>query len=167
MIGKDFILAGNAIFTVREGDEHLTYRIKKPTHEKGRKLSLSERNNKPYFIGKLVGPDNTSDYRYLGVLNENTFEVNLTGKSMYTKSSKAVQVLELALGAIRENDMSILSPNMEILAPKYCGRCARLLTVPESIENGIGPECFTKMGGVFAKELGLDFNSLVKEASGK
>jgi hypothetical protein len=28
-----------------------------------------------------------------------------------------------------------------------CGKCGRLLTVPESVETGIGPECAKRMGG--------------------
>lgn len=164
MIGKDFVTAGSAIFTVKVKDEHFTYRINKPMFDKGRRLKESERANKPYFIGKLAGPDNHSDYRYLGIFNPTTFTVEITARSCYTASSVAVIVLEKALAAILVGDASALPEGWEILPPTHCGRCGRLLTVPESIENGIGPECFAKMGGALAVHLGLDFNKLVDEA---
>jgi hypothetical protein len=164
MIGKDFVTAGNAIFTVQVNEEHFTYRINKPLFEKGRRLKDVERINKPYFIGKLAGPDNHSDYRYLGIFHHEDFSVEITAKSRYTKSSIAVKVLEVALASIFVGDASILPSDYRILPPTHCGRCGRLLTVPESIDNGIGPECFTKMGGSLAVHLGLDFNELVANA---
>jgi hypothetical protein len=164
MIGKDFVTAGNAIFTVQVNDEHFTYRINKPMFERGRRLKDSERANKPYFIGKLAGPDNHNDYKYLGVFNPTDFTVNITPKSLYSKTSKAVIVLEKALAALLLGDESALPEGWHILPPTHCGRCGRLLTVPESIENGIGPECFAKMGGSLAVYLGLDFNELVSSA---
>lgn len=166
MISKDFLLAGNAIFTVKVNETHFTYQIKLPYMEKGRRLTEAERRTKPYFVGKLTGPDNTSNYTYLGILNPTNLTVELRGRTRYTKSSEAVKVLEFALDAIVIGDSTVLPKGWEILPPTRCGRCGRLLTVPESIELGIGPECFGKMGGTFAQALGLDFNALVKEAIG-
>src|ERR1019366_4832357 len=35
----------------------------------------------------------------------------------------------------------LLPANLEVWHEGKCGRCGRKLTVPESIERGIGPEC--------------------------
>jgi hypothetical protein len=34
----------------------------------------------------------------------------------------------------------------EVYHEGRCGRCNRKLTVPESIETGLGPECASKLG---------------------
>lgn len=38
-------------------------------------------------------------------------------------------------------------PLVEIIESDHCGRCGRELTDPESIRDGIGPECYNKITG--------------------
>jgi hypothetical protein len=40
-----------------------------------------------------------------------------------------------------------LHPELVVRHEGKCGRCGRTLTVPESIDRGIGPECAGKIGG--------------------
>jgi len=40
---------------------------------------------------------------------------------------------------------NVMPPQMDVHHEGRCGRCNRKLTVPESIENGLGPECAGKM----------------------
>jgi predicted metal-dependent hydrolase len=40
-----------------------------------------------------------------------------------------------------------LCPGFNVHHEGKCGRCGRLLTVPSSIESGIGPECSKIMRG--------------------
>jgi hypothetical protein len=166
VINKEFVLAGNAIFTVLlSNEEHYTFRVSRPTKDRnGRKLSVKEYEAKPYFIGKLAGPNNLNDYRYLGVLELETFSIKFTAKSNYTLKSDAAVVLQRAFdllsGKCELNQTNII----DIYHAGHCGRCGRLLTVPSSIESGIGPECAEIMGGASAmKELGIDMKDFMRE----
>jgi hypothetical protein len=38
-----------------------------------------------------------------------------------------------------------LHPQLIVHHENHCGRCGRTLTVPESVERGIGPDCLAKM----------------------
>jgi hypothetical protein len=54
---------------------------------------------------------------------------------------KADAMVTIAFGwAWRHPD----SDKLEVWHEGRCGRCGRRLTVPESIESGLGPECATK-----------------------
>lgn len=128
-VTKEFVLAGKATFTVSNGKgDHYTFRVVK-----------KEFNDRPIWFGQLLtGPDNTSDYTYIGVVSED-LKVRLTRKSKYTEESTPVKVLDWTLLHIF---MQLPFPNgYKVQHEGRCGRCGRVLTVPESIESGIGPEC--------------------------
>ena len=60
----DFILAGNATFTVKNNDTNnrYTFRIRQPEEDS------------PHFVQVLVGPLNTRDYAFLGtIFNKQTY----------------------------------------------------------------------------------------------
>ena len=66
---KSFILAGNAVFTLRSVKTGTRYTY-----------VVSKDDEKPlWFVGCLTGPDNTSDYTYLGGIRGGRF--SLTAKS--------------------------------------------------------------------------------------
>lgn len=135
MVTRDFVMAGKAIFTVSNGDERYTYRVT-------RKESTNPRfPNDTFFIGYLAGSDNTSSYSYLGVVTE-AGEVKLTKASKAAADSKVAKVAAWALRQVWSQ--AALPAGYEIMHAGRCGRCGRLLTVPESIETGLGPECITK-----------------------
>lgn len=129
---KKFFEGGRALFTVsnNKGD-HYTFRITKPKRD--------EKGNPPYFISMLTGPDNTSDYNYLGLYIPQYNNVKLTSKSKFTAESTPVKVLNWAFKMVAEGRE--LPPGYSILHEGKCCRCGRTLTTPESINNGIGPEC--------------------------
>lgn len=133
MISREFILAGRAIFTVakeagiisRSGSsaaEHYTFRICK--------------GNQIWFADFLSGPDNTRSYLKLCRVSQEGICTIPTGPK------KTMLTLQWALRKIwnQENPPTGYS----ILHAGRCGRCGRLLTTPESIEAGIGPECQKK-----------------------
>ena len=142
MLSRSFITAGKAIFTVEVpadfadsyGKPHYTYRVKlKPA-----------KDNYPdmYFVGALTGPDNNRDYSYLGILDPNTGKVRTTGKSKFQADSFTVRLLNRVLARVWANDCgSIEDAGFNLHHEGKCGRCGRRLTVPESIETGLGPEC--------------------------
>ena len=134
MLTKDFVLAGRAVFTVSNavGDRY-TFKV---THKDGAKGSV-------WFVSLLTGPDNETDYTYMGILDAWSAEVVLTKASRYTRSSKAVKVLQWACKMVWSERS--LPAGYKIQHEGCCGRCGRALTVPESIESGFGPECVKKV----------------------
>ena len=129
---RTFITAGRATFTLQgRGARCYTY-----------KVTRSE-DGGAYFVSLLTGPDNTADYTYMGLLDVDTGRVRLTAKSTYTPASTPVIALRWALPILWRGDE--LPTPARLLHIGRCGRCGRALTVPSSINAGIGPECATKL----------------------
>jgi hypothetical protein len=133
---KTFILAGDATFTVTSLQSGTRYTYK---------VSLSE-DKRRYFVSVLTGPDNWSNYKYFGCINPNT------GAFSWAKpeSAKVAPDAPSAKG-FEWFWRHLNAPVSKIAAVKVshegkCCRCGRKLTVPESIESGIGPECAAQMG---------------------
>lgn len=148
MISKDYITAGNAAFTIelpaRIAVEwgtpyHYTYRVR---HKRG-----SGQYGDTWFVSLLTGPDNEHSYTYIGVLHVKHGQVVLTKASKLTKDSPPVVLLNKVLARVWTDEGHIIEQHgFAVHHEGRCGRCGRLLTVPESIESGIGPECARKMG---------------------
>jgi len=127
-----FVFAGNSTFTVRseKTGTRFTFKVRQPKPET------------PHFVSLLSGPDNENDFCFLGsVFRDGTFRRSVKSHVGETAPSMiaAKWVCErLAKGAELKG--------CEIWHEGRCGRCGRKLTVPESIESGIGPECASKLG---------------------
>ena len=132
MISTEFLLAGNATFTVSnpEGD-HYTYKVKKTKNK-------NIHGKYSFFISILTGPDY---YTYLGMVLE-TCEVTLTKKSKYKADTRAFKVANWAVQHVMANVP--LPEGYEIEHAGKCGKCNRKLTTPESIRSGLGPICRRK-----------------------
>lgn len=142
-VGKDFLLAGNATFTIQDprGD-HRTFRVRaaKPHPVYG----------ETFFVSLLTGPDNESDYTYLGKLDPFTGQVVPTAKSGWAEADPPahVVVLNRVLARVWSMDHAAFErAGWKLLHRGRCGRCGRMLTVPSSIETGIGPECVKHLKG--------------------
>lgn len=144
-----FMLAGNATFTLRSVKTGVRYTYKvtavpAQTPEDVRKWG------KKYFVALLTGPDNQGDFTYLGMLQGQRFR--LTAKSKMRQDSAPVKAFDWTLrqllfeGTQRPNPGYGLPPQLEFWHEGRCGVCNRPLTVPESIESGIGPVCAEKGG---------------------
>jgi hypothetical protein len=129
---EKFILAGRATFTIvsLKTSTRFTYRVK-----------VCENDASLHFVQVLTGPDNTADYRYLGIIRRGVF--------FHTKKSSIAPTAPCAVAfawfwrnTVSRADIGGLA---EIHHEGRCGRCGRLLTVPESIQSGFGPECATKI----------------------
>lgn len=136
-IAREFILAGKATFTVSNltGD-HYTYRV----------VELPARGSytqPAYAAFVLTGPDNESDYTYVGLVDPASGRVHLTAKSRFTSQCRAYRVLAWALSAIWSG--RDIPPGYAIQHAGRCGRCGRFLTESESLTTGLGPECRRKM----------------------
>lgn len=126
---KRFLFAGNATFTIvsKKTEERFTFRIR--ASEKPRL----------FFVDQMVGPSNESDFRFIGTSNaEGSFYVWKKLKEQDTPAIKALRWFLPLVGA------GHLPSTVELWHEGRCGRCGRRLTVPSSIETGLGPECAGK-----------------------
>lgn len=128
---REFILAGNATITLVSGKTgvRFTYKV------------IKAKTGVAWFVSYLMGPDNVGDYTYLGLI-QSDITFRLTKKSAAGESSTVYRAFQymwqrLLYGAVADD--------IEIWHEGRCGRCGRKLTVPESIERGIGPECAGKV----------------------
>jgi hypothetical protein len=144
---RQFMLAGNAIFTLsndRTGNR-FTYRVQ-PAY----------RNNESWGgntwrVQVLAGPDNLSDYRYLGLLRQ--FESGAltlyaaAGRRQMDLSVKADPAQAFVWLLRVANGLTTMPEHVQFRHAGRCGRCGRLLTTPESIESGLGPVCAKRATG--------------------
>lgn len=132
-----YTLAGNATVTLvsRATGARFTYKVR-----------MAPRGG-TWFVKVLAGPSNESDFRYIGFIRDGRF-IHGAGKCFATKDAPSV----IAFGWFAR---SILFPRqgrspktdqLEVWHEGACGRCGRKLTVPESIQTGLGPECANKSG---------------------
>ena len=136
---KRFVLAGKAIFTLQGKDSRYTFKVSKAEPKPG-----SQYTQPAYFVSLLTGPDNLSDYTYGGLLNVQTGQVRITRASKYTLDSTPIKAFNWAIGRIWRG-LPIDPATFYHIG--RCARCGRALTVPSSIESGLGPECAGKLDG--------------------
>lgn len=131
---KTFALAGNATLTLESLNTgaHFTYKVRQAKDKE-----TGEPTPGVFFVSLLNGQDNESDYMYLGLIRNGSF--GLTKGSRAGKEAASVRAFEFFFRSIT------LHPQLVVRHEGRCGRCGRTLTVPESIDAGIGPECATKM----------------------
>ena len=132
-----FMFAGKARLTLRSKRTGVryTYRVRLPRGER--------RPSTPFFVSVLTGNDNESHFEYIGLYRGIDFQLGV--KSRLTHDAPSVKAWrwfnrEVVVGDGMPHDL-------EVWHEGRCGRCGRALTVPESIERGIGPECWQIMGG--------------------
>jgi hypothetical protein len=154
-ITKDFVLGGRAIFTVSNPTgERYTFKVTRKDPEEGSRYTTPT-----FFVSLLTGADNESDYTYMGILSWATGEVKLTRASRYTDKTTAVLVVRWAMAKLWQ--AQALPAGYAVHHEGRCGRCGRLLTVPESIVSGFGPDCSERMGLVAGwPKLPVDANGM-------
>lgn len=129
-----FVEAGNARVTLssKKTGARYTYRV-----------SASGSGSRPvFFVSLLTGPDNGADFQYLGIVDRRAFR--LTARSRLPADSKPVAAFRFFCDSVLAAGK--VPPALEVRHEGRCGRCARALTVPESIDRGIGPDCWEQMG---------------------
>jgi hypothetical protein len=129
-----FALAGNAIFTVRseKTQNRFTFKIEK-----------SDGNGPAsHFVSVLTGPQNTTDYTFVGSVFDGQRYFHGKRSRISPNAASAVAAKWVCEKVLAGTEMK----GVEVWHEGRCGRCARPLTTPESIQLGIGPECAKKMG---------------------
>jgi hypothetical protein len=125
-----FIKAGKAKVTIvsKKTGTRFTFKVKAPEEGAIR------------FVSVLNGPDNWENYQYIGfIAADGQFVAGRKGHPD-APSFKAFHWVWHKLEAGR------LPDSVEVWHEGRCGRCGRLLTVPESIASGFGPECAAALG---------------------
>lgn len=129
-----YLLAGRAVFTVRNTTTGNRFTFKVTLAEK-----RQESDPPTWFVAVLSGPDNTTSYRYLGLIRDGAYRPNFAKTAADAPSQKAAYwLMSRVLTGID------LPTGVEMRHSGRCGRCGRLLTDPESITRGLGPECASK-----------------------
>jgi hypothetical protein len=135
MDAKRYILAGRATITLRSArtGARFTYRINKA--EEG----------DTYFVGLLTGPNNFEDYKYLGRISREVFWLGrkVPRPGDIARDAPSAKAFDWSW---RQLVRGVLPDALEVWHTGQCGRCGRMLTVPESIASGFGPECVNKIG---------------------
>jgi uncharacterized protein DUF6011 len=134
---RAYTLAGNATITLEslKTGAHFTFKVRAP------KLEIGETRPEPIrFVSVLNGTDNETSYIYLGLIGKDG-QFRLTKNSKAGADAPSVKAFSYFWNA-RE-----LPAQLVVRHNGHCGRCGRTLTVPESIDAGIGPECASKIGG--------------------
>ena len=134
MIGKldlesvdKLLLAGNATFTMvsKVSNKRLTLKIQK----------VKDKEN--FFFVKAKSGHN---FAYLGAIGGGKFF--LTKASKFSKDSEFFKAMDWLVNKM--NLRNLPEAQVEIWHEGKCCRCGKTLTVPASIQMGIGPECVKK-----------------------
>jgi len=123
---KSFALAGRARLTFRSVKTGTRFTFK-----------VTAKEGKPAFVALMTGSDNESDFEYLGcIYDAKTFAHGR--KSRIAPDAPSAKAFAWVWAQIQKG---ALPESLEVWHEGRCGRCGRVLTVPESIETGLGPEC--------------------------
>jgi len=128
---RRFATAGRARFTLvsEKTGARFTYQVRAKKGDDGKPTDF-------FFVSVLTGANNEGDYTYLGCLSGDRF--------IHDKR------LRIGAGAPSRQAFAWFWDRVrhaqelrqcECWHEGRCGRCGRVLTVPESIESGLGPVC--------------------------
>ena len=125
-----FLLAGHARVTLRslKTGTHYSYKVHRPV------------DSFVHFVSVLDGPDNTSDYSYIGFIRRGKEYVWGGRNSKKGDDAPSNQAFAWAFRKLVEGE---ISPKLQVWHEGRCGRCGRVLTNPQSILTGLGPVCAT------------------------
>jgi hypothetical protein len=151
---RAFLLGGHAVLTLvsKKTGTRFTYRVSEAPVTSGR---FAERQSAPrtFFVSVLTGPENTSDYAYIGLLKPDTSEECTGPATRFFRTAKSrvkddsapsFMAFRYLVRALFFSTLDALLAELEVWHQGSCGKCGRPLTVPESIASGIGPVCASK-----------------------
>lgn len=144
---RRYILGGNATFTLRSltTGRRFTYKVKSARLDEDRNWSTNNQNRDRFFVSLLTGPDNSSDFEYIGLLDRHAdghYVFRHTAKSRAKPGSQSFDAFSYCWNAIESGCR--WPRRVEFFHEGSCCVCGRKLTTPESVASGIGPECANK-----------------------
>lgn len=124
-----FLLAGNAhtTFVSHKTGARFTFHVEK-------NATPATVNAPSHFVSVLTGTDT---YTYLGCIYREKFYVH-GRRSMISQSAPSALAFAWVWGRLQKGRVP---ETCDVWHEGRCGRCGRRLTVPSSIESGLGPEC--------------------------
>lgn len=139
-----FFIGGNATFTVEPSAEfiaahpdcrpHYTFKVR---HKEANGFYAEK-----WYVNLLTGPDNQADFTYIGMLDTHDGRVKLTTASKLGEDALPVRIVRRVFACFWKGEQGkIAAAGWKIMHEGRCCRCGRALTVPSSVEAGIGPEC--------------------------
>jgi hypothetical protein len=122
-----FIFAGKSIVTFlnTKTNNRFTFKVK------------VAKDSNLFFVSVLTSPD---VYTYIGTCVEGNFKWGK--KSVISKDAQSVKVFEYVINKLKSDN---LPDFIEVWHEGFCGKCGKRLTVPQSIETGLGPDCIKKL----------------------
>ncbi len=141
---QEFLFAGNAIITLKSlrTDVRFTYKVRAKKEDAARVAAgTMPELEAVHFVNLLRGPDNTADFTYMGVLRRPGRFFHTAASGKVSRAAPSYKALLWALDAMRCRREGVLGRSLEVWHEGRCGRCGRLLTVPDSVRVGLGPEC--------------------------
>jgi hypothetical protein len=140
-----FVLAGDFTFTLRNTrtGNRFTYQVSRALIPDPSNPNAKIPDPKNFFwVAVLSGPDNTANYTPLGRLLNGGHDFVRNKNSRIGEDAPSCKAFVWFLKEIRSGKP--LPDFIEVWNSCRCCKCGRKLTVPESIEAGIGPECASK-----------------------
>lgn len=136
---REFVLAGNARLTLvsKRTGTRFTFKIRKPEAKS------------PHFVSLLTQPDNEHGYTFFASIFERR-ELRHGMRAKIEHDAPGPAAFRWFWKHLCEQNE--LHPQLEVWHEGRCGRCGRPLTVPESIANGLGPECIKRVGRSHSQE---------------
>ena len=129
-----FLLGGKATFTLLSQNTGVRFTYK---------VAVAKDNEDRFFVSLLDGPDNWSNYAYIGLMNRDG-SFRRTPKSGVTEDAPSFKAISWFLRHIFGG--TDMPKGDEFWHEGKCGACGRKLTVPASIQSGLGPVCAERLG---------------------
>jgi hypothetical protein len=122
-----FMFSGKSIFTFvnSKTGNRFTFKIKQA------------KDSNMFFISVLTNPE---QYSYIGTCIEGKYKHGK--KSFISENAQSVKVFKYMLKNLINDTVEDF---LEVWHEGFCGKCGKRLTVPSSIETGIGPDCMKKL----------------------
>ncbi len=122
-----FIFAGKSIVTFlnTKTNNRFTFKVK------------AAKDSNMFFVSVLINPET---YTYIGTCIEGKFRHGR--KSSISCDAQSIKVFDFVLNKLV---LGTLPEFVEVWHEGHCGKCGKRLTVPSSIENGLGPECIKNL----------------------
>ena len=105
----------------------------------------AETDGRFWVISAMVGNDNVDSYAPFGVIyrDGSSFAFRWASESTIAKSDRVVEAFAKMWASFKNG---VMPSELSFLNEGKCGRCGRVLTVPESRSRGVGPICHSRYG---------------------
>lgn len=146
---RRYILGGNSTFTLvsKKSGQRFTYKVQSGTKQGADHWTTNNQDKSVYFVRLLTGPDNSNDFKYMGLLRQSVdggYRFSSSAKSCVSKGAPSFDAFDYVWNLIEFG--AHFPKGVEFWHEGSCCICGRKLTVPESVADGIGPECKGKVG---------------------